>query len=214
MEDQDSNEKVDKNFLWGEIPGKPPTITLTAAEKEALLRIPRPIQLRGPKLYQPGAGAAPKEEPDEKDQGKQQESVLMQCARLQEALRNPNDAPGEDLPLNPIKLARAGPFDTRYSFDDDSDDDNDEAKMNRVPPSTLTPTAAGKQLRRSVAEVLAAVGFATCSSMAMDVVVDTTAEVFRRLCVRLKEAKEAGSGGGYSDCLDRALAETGTESYT
>ena len=85
-----------------------------------------------------------------------------------------------------------------------------------MPPSSLSSLTAAHQLRRATAEVLSAVGFASSSDLALQTAADSCAEVMRRLCLRLKDAKEAGQkggggggGSGFSDCLERALAESG-----
>ncbi len=218
--------------LWGEIPSAGPAVTLSTAEKEALCRLPRPLQLKGPKLHQPGRRRQVKEAEGDK---KMEESVLLRCARLQKALKNPEGAAAREVLLAPITLERAGPFDTKYFLDDEEDDGEEETAVkteeggkqgmrksrrrrrpHRVAPSNLTSAAASEALRRSTAEVMSAAGFTAASDVALQVATDTTVEVMRRFCLRLREARESGQAGngggggsGFADCLERALAESG-----
>ena len=203
--------------LWGEMPSFGPAITLGPSEKEALCRLPRPLQLKGPKLHQPGSGATrPPGVVREEEETGRSESVLLRCAKLQEALRT-QDGGGNSarqLSLSPILLQRAGPFDTEYFIEEEEvvkSENTTKRGRKRVPPSHLGSTSAKAGLRRSTAEVLSAVGFSTSSDLALDVAADAAEEVLRRFCLRLRDAKESGGGGGkgFADCLERALAEAG-----
>ena len=75
----------------------------------------RPLQLRGPKLFQPGSNCRT----DSGGRRGKRESILLQCARLREAARDLGAARERDphLPVAPVAFRRAGPFDTRFEHE-------------------------------------------------------------------------------------------------
>ena len=65
-----SQPAIRKDELWGEYadsesdPGGKGMIRLTASEKEALTRLPRPLPLEGPRIHQPSGSAAAESTPN------------------------------------------------------------------------------------------------------------------------------------------------------
>ena len=51
---------------------------------------------------------------------------------------------------------------------------------------------AGDRLLRSCAEVFSAAGYAESSDLALQSAADVAAEFMRRLCLRIRDAREAG----------------------
>ncbi len=191
--------------MWGEIPSTSKPVMLSVSEAEAFTRMPRPLALKGPKIYQPQGrnGLQIKKE-------RKKPSILGRCAKLQEVLRNP-EATGRADPatielLTPVHLTGGGPFDVRFFHEDE------ERRMNKVDDDDdeMSATEANRRLRGAAAEVMAAVGFAFSSEQALQTVTDVVEDVLRRLCVKIKDVHEleGDKNHGFADCLERALAET------
>jgi len=219
--------------LWGELPSTSnSSVGLSETEKDALRRLSRPLPLKGPKIYQPEwVATADKAQP-----GRQGESILARCIRLRLATEGKEpDAVALVAAAEPIILKRTGPFGVGMLDDDDHEDEEeptakmeldgqDESKpitkesrghgrrrsWRRLPPTRpLDASQAHAKLRRAVAEVMAAVGYDTASERALQAATDVVGQTMRTLGERIRTAAESGGGcgRGFSDPLERALAE-------
>jgi len=255
--------------LWGELPPSAASaVSLTAAEKEVLCRLSRPLALKGPKIYQPkatvtnsadstmnggaangmviGSTGSSTLQPPRRQKPPRSESILARCVRIRQAMDGRGTyEPGQvesvalATALMPITLARTGPFgasvlDAHECANDDSEcfepkvdrdikpsklgerDSPLSPKSRRLvarltsPAPSLAPEEADARLRRSCAEVLAAVGYSSASERALQVMADVTTDSLRALCRSLRSAIERsadGKGSGFADPLERALTE-------
>jgi hypothetical protein len=160
---------------WGSMPSVP--LCLPQEDIESLARLPRPLQLEGPKIYQPKAKA----DADNEARPQLKSSMLKDIVQL------------------------------RYGG---------AVKSEAAVPASSRASSSGREancaLRRSTAEVCAAVGFQQSTENALQILTDVAAEYLRNLCRKLAAERESEllncSGNGFPDIVERVFVECGIPS--
>eukprot|EP00096_Caligus_rogercresseyi_P000419 TRINITY_DN1086_c0_g1_i2.p1 TRINITY_DN1086_c0_g1~~TRINITY_DN1086_c0_g1_i2.p1 ORF type:complete len:367 (-),score=101.41 TRINITY_DN1086_c0_g1_i2:358-1458(-) len=229
---EEEEASYSKTALWGDIPnsenhGKHSSSSpLSASEREALIRLPRPLPLDGPRIHQPRPDSCGeirlrsdscqdpyvhngikllahmrKASPDaSKNQHQQQHQQQQQQPTLQLG------------DLNFFKTTHANePFGSK-GLCSHLHSEKSSFGHGKYPDSTahkykLTPRSTRQMLHKSVATMCAFVGYESATLGALDLLTDVVAEYFRKFTKLLRDARDREClyemSTGFPDALER-----------
>lgn len=218
----DTDTGIESRRLWGEMEdgeAESDEIGLSAAERDALCRMQKPLHLEGPKIHQPSTFRIP---PGVNSASSSQETLVTNGIRLRQYI-NAAAAYMEQsglagLPMQPIpqmpavvqERVRCSPFEEALSSR------SRFARGVQCGPRSLTSMPLGRRtalrdLRKASAALLAFNGIHNSTSAALQILVEVVADYMGRLCRRIAEDKEycqlADSVNGFPDPMERVFRE-------